>query len=55
MAGQWCTPVNPATWGSLNRRIVVQAGLSIKQDHISKISNAKEKGWWSGSSGDMPS
>jgi hypothetical protein len=34
-------PAIPATWGSPNKRITVQASPGIKQDPISKITNAK--------------
>jgi hypothetical protein len=32
-----CAPVTPATVGSINGRILVQVGLGIKWDPISKI------------------
>jgi hypothetical protein len=44
-------PVIAAMKGSTNRRIVVQAGLGIKQDPISKITNTK-KGQWGSSLND---
>jgi hypothetical protein len=40
----WSTPDIPATVGSINRRIIVQAGLGKKQDSISKITRAKRAG-----------
>jgi hypothetical protein len=43
---QCCVPVIPATWGSTNRRIMVQTGLSIKQDCISKITKTKRLRAW---------
>jgi hypothetical protein len=42
----WHTPVIPAMWGSTNRRIMVQASLSIKWDLISKITKAKVLEAW---------
>jgi hypothetical protein len=36
--------VIPATEGSTNRKTIVQAGPVIKQDPISKITNAKRAG-----------
>jgi hypothetical protein len=33
----------PAIWGSINRRTVVQAVPSVKQDPISKIMKAKKR------------
>jgi hypothetical protein len=41
IAVQWHTSVIPATKGSINKMLVVQAGLGIKQDPISKITSAK--------------
>jgi hypothetical protein len=38
-------PVIPATWGSTNRKIAVQAGLGIKQDPLSKIANRARCHW----------
>jgi hypothetical protein len=40
MAGCTCT-INPARQGSTNRRIRIQVCQGIKQDPISKITNAK--------------
>jgi hypothetical protein len=40
----WCTSLNPAIAGSINRRTVVQAGLGKKRDPISKITRAKRAG-----------
>jgi hypothetical protein len=37
-------PVILATWGSTNRRIIVQGCLGIKQNPISKITKAKRAG-----------
>jgi hypothetical protein len=34
----WCTPVMPAMWGSTIRGTIIQVGLGIKQDSISKLS-----------------
>jgi hypothetical protein len=41
MTGAVASPVIPAMSGSINRSIVVHAGLGIKQDPVSKI---KQKG-----------
>jgi hypothetical protein len=46
----WSMPVIPATMGSINRRMAVQASLSNKnQEPISKVTRAK-KSWRRGSS-----
>jgi hypothetical protein len=37
-------PVIPAMEGSTTRRMTVQTGLDIKQDHLSKIINAQRAG-----------
>jgi hypothetical protein len=39
---QWHMPV--ITWGSTNKRILVQASLGVKQDLISKTVNSKRAG-----------
>jgi hypothetical protein len=41
---QWHAPVIQAMHGNIKRKIVVQAGSGIKQDPISKITNAKGLG-----------
>jgi hypothetical protein len=38
---RWCEPVIPASWGSINRRFLVQPGPGIEGDPISKITNTK--------------
>jgi hypothetical protein len=47
-----CAPVFPATQGSINRMIVVQADLGIKWDPISN--NQIQMGWEHGSSDRVP-
>jgi hypothetical protein len=39
------TPVIPATWGMINRSVVVHAGPGKKQDAIPKLTKAKRAGW----------
>jgi hypothetical protein len=50
--GHGGTPVIPVTWENTNERITVQACLGIKQEPISKITNAKRTGV--SSSGTIP-
>jgi hypothetical protein len=40
----WHMPVIPDTWGSTYVRIMVQAGLSRKQDPVSKVTHGKRAG-----------
>jgi hypothetical protein len=40
----WVIPLFPATKGSTDKRTAVQAGQDIKQDPLSKITNAKMSG-----------
>jgi hypothetical protein len=49
----WWRAVTQAAQGSIHRRTAAQAGLSIKQESVSDITNTK-KGWWSSSTGRVP-
>jgi hypothetical protein len=53
---QGLTPVILSTWEAEMRKIAVQCQLwaNSPRDPISKIPNTKKKGWWRGSSGNVP-